>query len=82
MNRKTIKQLEKRRLKLYKEMVDLERKMETCKIEDLCSAQFEFGVKYRRLVAIERMIKSRYPIITDQLNYINQINYRQLTKTK
>jgi len=82
MNKKSIRQLEKRRLKLYKKMIELDRKMETCKIKELCSVQFEFGVKYRRLQAVERIIKTRCPIIKDQLNSKEQINYRQLIKTK
>jgi len=82
MNYKTINQLEKKRLKLYKQMIELDKKMDTCSIDELCNIQFEFGVKYRKLIVIEKIIKSRCPNIKEQLNYKEPINYKKLTKVK
>lgn len=82
MNIKTIKQLEKKRLKLYKKMIGLDKKMETCSLKELCTVQYEFAATYRKLIVIERMLKYRCPYITNELNYIKPINYKQLTKTR
>lgn len=73
-----IRKLEKIRLKLYKQMLEFEAEMETCSFRELTRMQFKFVRAYTKLLKVEKLILQKYPSITNEFDYIDNINYRKL----
>lgn len=73
-----INRLEKIRLKLFKKLLISEQKMDTCSWKEYLNIQYDYGVTYKKLTKIDKIIKSKYPSITDELDYMDKIDYRKL----
>lgn len=73
-----INKLEKIRLKLFKQMLELEKEMDKCPLKKLATIQFKFAKTYTKLSEIEIIIKEIYPNITNEFDCINKINYKKL----
>lgn len=73
-----IAKLEKIRLKLFKQMIELEQEMDKCPLKELSRIQFKFARAHVKLLKIEIIIKEIYPNITDEFDYIDKINYKKL----